>query len=136
MGKKYDGSGLYGVDGGELESSVVAPSGIKYKNLKEVEPKALSDFVVCEAIKVEMKTAGGILLSGPKGTPFMLLFKVHSIGPELQMNKEKKLLKVGDNIMPIAPEAVPLQGSSKDWAIFHESQIKAVIVEIDDGDTD
>ena len=124
---------IVGMDGLPIatKGGIVKPDGVVFKGMKEVEPKALSDFVVCEAVEVEMESAGGILLTRGDGQPFMLLFKVHSIGPELQMNKEKALLKVGDNIMPISPEVIEIQGSDKKWAIFHESQIKAVVVEVE-----
>jgi co-chaperonin GroES (HSP10) len=131
MGQKDDGAGLVDVGGAPLSSDLVTPGGVAFKDMKEIEPKALTDFVVCEVEILEMETAGGIKLARGDGQPFQVLYKVHSIGPELQMNKDKVTLKVGQNIMPISPEVVEMAGSSKKWAIFHESQIKAVIVEVD-----
>ena len=125
-------SKIYGLDGEPIETGLVTPGGVAFKDMKQIEPKALSDFVVCVCEKVDMETVGGIKMSRGDGQPFAVIYKVHSIGPELQMNKPEPVLFKGDRILPISPEAIEMPGSDKMWTILHESQIKAVIIEVED----
>jgi hypothetical protein len=133
---KDNGAGLIDISGAPLSSDIVTSGGVAYKNLKEIEPKALSDFVVCVCEMVDMETVGGIQLTRGDGQPFSVIYKVHSIGPELQMNKPNPVLFKGDRILPISPEVIEMPGSDKMWLILHESQIKAVIVEVKDAKGD
>ena len=129
---KDNGAGLVDVAGAPLNIGLVTPGGVAFKNLKEIEPKALSDFVVCVCEKVNMETVGGIRMSRGDGQPFSVIYRVHSIGPELQMNKPEPVLFKGDRILPISPEVIEMPGSDKLWVILHESQVKAVLVEVED----
>jgi hypothetical protein len=73
-----------------------------------------------------LETGGGILLQAPDGTSGSFNFVVDTIGDGVS-----KLggIKPGDKIMVIAPEMMQFPWSSKVWGIFHEDQIKAVIVD-------
>jgi hypothetical protein len=130
------GNKILGLDGEPVPTELVTPGGVAFKNLKTIEPKALSDFVVCVCEMVEMETIGGIMMSRGDGQPFSVIYKVHSIGPELQMNKPTPVLFKGDRVLPISPEVIEMPGSDKMWVVLHESQIKAVIVEVDDAGED
>jgi len=119
---------IVGMDGKPTGAAIVDPEGNELLMPKKAD--AVGEFIVCHAKGSEKRTAGGLWVTLGNGTYANYEYIVASIGPAVELKKaDGTPLAVGDMIIPIAPEAIPIVGSDHMWAFFHQDQVKAVIVD-------